>query len=137
MDSTFSMSLWRWLFIDTLVVFCRVMTFEYNVSFDVDTHKPALNTLPRVLLAFLDFAYFICRLWGLLNIGFDTVHFALYELTSLYDFIRLSSWVHSHSTSICLARLCVVWHPFTSSHHDLDPCMFHFLFISFDLIKMN
>lgn len=49
------MLLCRRFFIDISIMFRRVMTFAYNVSFVVDTYNPNLSILPKVLLALLDF----------------------------------------------------------------------------------
>ena len=38
-----------------IIVFHRVMTFAYDISFVVDMDKPTLSILPRVSLAFPEF----------------------------------------------------------------------------------
>lgn len=53
-DISKALSLCRQIFIDILIVFCRVMTFAYDVSFVFDMHKPTLSTLTSDLFALLD-----------------------------------------------------------------------------------
>lgn len=126
-------------------------------SFVVDTHKLAFSTLLRVFACIYRlFAYFEFWLWGWLNQGLIPFALPLCELGLTLHFHLLSLWFHSHSmpscndtsyvivfksnlnsTSVCLARSCITWHWHTFSHHDLDPCMFHLRFTSFDLISMN
>lgn len=44
------------IFIDILIVFRRVMTFAYDVSFFVDTHELTLSILLRIVCVFLVFS---------------------------------------------------------------------------------
>lgn len=72
---------------------------------------------------------------------FAEIHFKLAFLL-IHDNIQWSNVVvfQSNLNSIfsCFARPCIMWHWFTSSHHDFDSCTSHFFyFTSFFLIKMN
>lgn len=65
---------------------------------------------------------------------YDPLHMTLYLLsicTKRLWAYYLGFCLH-FSTSIFLSRCCVMWHPFTPSHHDSNPCTFCFYFFRFN-----
>lgn len=77
-------------------------------------------------------SFFLCHI---VVIHFTLVVILIHDSIQQSNVIVLKSILNS--ISICLERPCIRWHPFTSSHHDFDLCIFHFYFTSFDLITMN
>lgn len=86
----------------------RLLNIDFDIVFFVRINPHFMTLLVKCLSSFL-------------------LHFFRFIIT-YNDPTSLLFKSNLNSTSICLARPCLMWYPFTSSHHDFNSFTFLFYF---------